>query len=66
MRKSILEELYYVNVCPSTDCRVTSDETTELMSYLAAHHQCKLKYICERKLFIYTIKLFTPDFQVPS
>ena len=39
MRKSILEELYYGNVCPCTDCRNTSDETTELMSYLAAHHK---------------------------
>ena len=39
MRKSILEELYYGNVCPCTDCRSTSNETDELMSYLAAHHK---------------------------
>ena len=39
MRKSILEEFYYGIVCPCTDCRSTSDETTELMSYLAAHHK---------------------------
>ena len=39
MRKSILEELYYGNICPCTDGSRTDDETTELMSYLAAHHK---------------------------
>ena len=39
MRKSILEELYYGNVSPCIDCHSTDDETTELISYLVAHHK---------------------------
>ena len=37
--KSILEELFYGNICPSTDCRSTDKETVELMSYVADHHE---------------------------
>ena len=36
--KSILEELFYGNVCPNTDCRSTDKETKELMGYIADHH----------------------------
>ena len=36
--RSILEELFYGNVCPSTDCRSKSKETKELMGYIADHH----------------------------
>jgi hypothetical protein len=36
--KSILEELFYGNVCPNTDCRRTDKETKELMGYIADHH----------------------------
>ena len=35
---SILKELWYGNVCPSTDCRITTKETKELMGYIATHH----------------------------
>jgi hypothetical protein len=31
--KSILEELFYGNLCPNTDCRSTDKETKELMGY---------------------------------
>ena len=34
--RSILEELFYGNVCPNTDCR--SKETKELIGYIADHH----------------------------
>ena len=40
--RSILEELFYGNVCPNTDCRSQSKETKELMGYIADHHD-KLK-----------------------
>ena len=36
--RSILEELFYGNICPSTDCRHRDKETKQLMGYIAAHH----------------------------
>ena len=36
--KSILEELFYGNICPNTDCRSTDKETKELTGYLSDHH----------------------------
>ena len=33
--RSILEELFYGNVCPNTDCRNNEKETKELMGYIA-------------------------------
>jgi len=38
MRKSMLEELSYCNASHCTGCHRAENETTELMSYLAAHH----------------------------
>jgi hypothetical protein len=38
MMRSILEELFYGNMCPNTDCRSTDKETKELMGYIADHH----------------------------
>ena len=36
--KSILEEVFYGNVCPNTDCRSKDKEVKELMDYIADHH----------------------------
>ena len=36
--KGILEELWYGNVCPSTEYREVRKETKELMGYIADHH----------------------------
>jgi len=36
--KSILEELFYGNVCPNTDCRSKDEQTKQLMGYIADHH----------------------------
>ena len=36
--RSILEELFYGNICPSTDCRHRDKETKQLMGYMADHH----------------------------
>ena len=36
--KSILEELFYGNICPNTDCRSNDEQTKELMGYVADHH----------------------------
>ena len=34
----ILEELFYGNICPNTDCRSYDKETKQLMGYIADHH----------------------------
>lgn len=36
--RSILEELFYGNICPNTDCRSKDKETKQLMGYIANHH----------------------------
>ena len=46
--KSILEELFYGNICPNTDCR-NQDETKELMGYLATHHKTLLKELDDKQ-----------------
>ena len=36
--RSVLEELFYGNICPNTDCRSHDKETKQLMGYIANHH----------------------------
>ena len=36
--KSILEELWYGNICPETDSRTNTPEMKQLMKYMARHH----------------------------
>ena len=36
--KSILEDLWYGNICPETDSRTTTSEMKQLMKYMAQHH----------------------------
>jgi len=36
--RSILEKLFYGNICPNTDCRSHDKETKQLMGYIADHH----------------------------
>ena len=36
--RSILEELFYGNICPNTDGRSHDKETKQLMGYIADHH----------------------------
>ena len=47
--RSILEELFYGNVCPNTDCRRTGKETKELMDYVADHHDTLLKELTDKQ-----------------
>ena len=47
--KSILEELFYGNVCPNTDCRRPDKETKELMGYIADHHETLLKELDDKQ-----------------
>lgn len=69
--RSILEELFYGNICPNTDCRSHDKETKQLMGYIADHHDhllstlndqqddCynELTDINEREIFAYAFKL---------
>ena len=36
--KSILEELFYGNVCPQEDCAVSDEKTEQLKGFIAYHH----------------------------
>ena len=36
--RTILEELFYGNICPNTDCRSHDKETKQLMGYIADNH----------------------------
>lgn len=36
--RSILEKLFYGNICPNTDCRSQDKETKQLMGDIADHH----------------------------
>ena len=47
--KSILEELFYGNVCPNTDCRNNEKETKELMGYVADHRDTLLKELTDKQ-----------------
>ena len=47
--KSILEELFYGNICPNTDCRSKDKETKELMGYVADHHDTLLKELTDNQ-----------------
>ena len=40
--KSILEELWYGNICPETDKRSNPGEMKQLMEYIALHHETLL------------------------
>ncbi len=37
--ESILEELWYENVCPRSVCREASEEEKKLIGYIADHHK---------------------------
>ena len=36
--RSILEELFYGNVCPGVDVQRTNEATKELLGYITGHH----------------------------
>ena len=47
--KSILEELFYGNVCPNTDCRNYEQDTKELMGDLSGHYDTLLKELNDKQ-----------------
>ena len=51
--KSILEELFYGNICPNTDCRSKGKETKELMGYIADHHSALNETLTDKQKEIF-------------
>lgn len=47
--RSILEELFYGNVCPTTDCNSNDKETKELMKYLSHHRDTLSKELTDKQ-----------------
>ena len=45
----ILEELFYGNICPNTDCWNQSKEAKELMGYIADHNDTLAKSLNEEQ-----------------
>jgi len=51
--RSILEELFYGNVCPNTDCRSKDKKVKELMSYIADHHSALNETLADKQKEIF-------------
>ena len=51
--KSILEELFYGNVCPNTDCRSKEKDVKEFMGYIADHHDTLIAQLNEKQKEIF-------------
>ena len=47
--RSILEELFYGNVCPIEDSRNHREETKRLTGYIAGHHDNLMKSLSEEQ-----------------
>lgn len=47
--KSILEELFYGNVCPSVDIQRTNEATKELMGYITEHHNTLMEELTDKQ-----------------
>lgn len=47
--RSILEELFYGNVCPNTDCRNSGKQAKELIGFLSDHHSALMEELTEKQ-----------------
>ena len=47
--KSILEELWYGNICPETDKQSNSGEMKQLMKYMARHHDSLMETMTDEQ-----------------
>ena len=47
--RSIIEELFYDNICANIDCRSNSKETKQLMGYIANHHDELLSTLTDKQ-----------------
>ena len=62
--RSTLEELFYGNICPNTDCRSRSKETKQLMAYIAEHHDSLLSTLTDAVSFFLLYRLFAEFFVI--
>ena len=46
---NFIEELYYGNICPNTDCRSHDKDTKQLIGYIADHHDNLLATLNEQQ-----------------
>lgn len=53
--KSILEELFYGNLCPNSDCRSKDEQTKELMGYIADHHDNLLNMLTDKQKEVFEL-----------
>ena len=60
--KTILEELFYGNLCPNTDCRSKEKEVKELMGYIADHHNTPIRLQLLKLFRVRPEELFLPFF----
>ena len=51
--KSILEDLFYGNICPNTDCRGNGKDTKQLMGYIADHHSALNETLTDKQKEIF-------------
>ena len=51
--KSILEELWYGNICPEADSRTTTSEMKQLMKYMARHHDNLMETLTDEQRDIF-------------
>lgn len=51
--KSILEELYYGNVCPQTDCVIPSEKTEQLKGFIVYHHSALSSTLTDKQQEIF-------------
>ena len=47
--RSILEELWYGNICPNTRCLEVTDESKQLIGYIDKHHHNLLSTLTEQE-----------------
>ena len=47
--RSILEELWYGNVCSNTGCRESTTEAKQLIGYIADHHDNLLATLTDKQ-----------------
>ena len=50
---SILEDLFYGNICPNTDCRGNGKDTKQLMGYIADHHSALNETLTDKQKEIF-------------
>ena len=51
--RSVLQELWYGNICPQNDSRNNSSKMKQLMEYMARHHDDLLKTMTDEQKKIF-------------